>query len=111
MDFSSNDFDRHARDTQLQEGESISGWMFFELDPKIRALDYDIKQIDLTIEDTVRDSETISLISPNDKATDYQSTLSSGEWNILGGYYDLTKEHYTLTPMIDLKDVLKRKGK
>lgn len=107
LDFSSNGFDLHARETQLEEGESISGWMFFEIDPKIRALDYNVEEINLSLENTLGERQTIPLLSwPG--LSDGESMLSSGEWHLMGGYYDLTKEHYTLTPQMDLQDVLKR---
>jgi hypothetical protein len=107
LDFSSNDFDLHARETQLEEGESISGWMFFEIDPKIRALDYDIEEINLSLENTLGEKQTIPILSwPG--LSNGESMLSSGAWHLLGGYFDLTKEHYTLTPQRDMEDVLKR---
>lgn len=93
---------------QLGEGESISGWMFFELDPEVRGLDYKIKEINLTFENTTRDRQMISLNFGAEHRLTGESALSSGQWNLTEDYYDLTKEHYTLTPKMDLQDALKR---
>lgn len=33
--------------------------------------------------------------------------ISSGQWNVLEGFYDFTKEKYTMTLMVDLRRILK----
>lgn len=110
LDFSSNNFDLNARNTQLQEGESISGWIFFEIDPNVRGRDYKVIQIDLTVENNLKESQTITLTPPDDKGN--ESRLSSGSLIFTGENHDLTKKRYTLTPMMDLHEMIKQeKGK
>jgi len=107
IDFSENSFDILARNKQLQQGESISGWMFFEIDRKVRGLDYKPHQIELTLESPIRESQTILLLVHKTQGDEY-SILSSGTWKTLPGHYDLTKEKYTIYPFIDLLEMFKR---
>ena len=108
LDFSGNSFDSHARETSIGEGESVSGWLLFELGPDVRSKDYWVNEINVTVEDAVRNKETLSLIGGEQSEPAEQSVLSSGEWKFKEGYFDLSKDKYTMTPLTDLQEVLRR---
>lgn len=107
IDFSQNSFDMLVKNTQLQQGQSISGWMLFEIDPKVRGLIYQVKRVEITLENVANDSQTL-LLTPVRDLNLSESIITGGELHFLDGYYDLTKEKYTLTPKIDLREILKK---
>ncbi len=109
VDFRNNGFDRLAKDTQLNPGESLKGWMFFELEHDLRGQLPEIKKVELTFTNSVGESQSLKIkIKQNVKDdNDMVNYISSGEWILLEGYHDLTKEKYTMTPMVDLRRILK----
>lgn len=106
IDFSRNSFDVLAREKQLQSGESIMGWMFFEIPADLRGQLPEIIEIELTLTNSQRETQTLRRISPT--ADSSSSVISSGAWHLLEGYYDLTKENYTISPQVDLREILKQ---
>jgi hypothetical protein len=107
IDFRNNGFDRQARDTQLNPGESLKGWMFFELEHDLRGQLPEIKKIKLTLTNSAGESQSFKIKQNAKDDNDMVHFISSGEWNVLEGFYDLTKEKYTMTPMVDLRRILK----
>jgi hypothetical protein len=107
IDFRNNGFDRQARDAQLKPGESLRGWMFFELEHDLRGQLPEIKKIKLTLTNSVGESQTFKSKQNIKEDNDIVHYISSGQWNILEGFYDFTKEKYTMTPMVDLRRILK----
>lgn len=107
IDFRNNGFDRQARDTHLKPGESLKGWMFFELEHDLRGQLPEIKKIELTLTNSARESQAFKIKQNVKENNDIVHFISSGQWNIIEGFYDLTKEKYTMTPMVDLRRILK----
>ena len=105
LDFRANSFDVLARKKQLQPGESIMGWMFFELPPILRGQLPEILQIEFTLKNS--QGETLTLNKEAPKPDSSSSVISSGAWHFLEGYYDLAKENYTMCPQVDLHEILK----
>jgi hypothetical protein len=54
-------FEIQAENAQLRQGESVSGWMLFEMDRDCRGMDYTIKRIILNLENDTHRSESIPL--------------------------------------------------
>jgi hypothetical protein len=107
LDFQSNSFDLLARNTQLKAGESIMGWIFLEVDSDLRCQLPIIKQFEITLRNSSGESQTFQFSPP--KFDDVESEISSGDWHLLEGYYDLTKEEYTICPQLDLRKMFKKK--
>lgn len=108
IDFSQNSFHRLANDKQLMPGESFMGWIFFELDPDLRGQLCEIKQIELSLTNSVGESQTFNNNQKPKDNKEMETYVSAGDWHILKGAYDLTKEKLTITPKIDLPGVLKK---
>ncbi len=107
IDFRENSFDRLARNKQLKPGESFMGWIFWEIDSDLRGQLPEIKQIEITLKNSFGESQTF--LFPPPKEDESSSVISAGEWHIQAGYYDLTKENFTLCPQLDLKEILKKR--
>jgi hypothetical protein len=107
INFRENSFDLLARNTQLKPGESLMGWIFFEIDSDVRAQMPEIKQFEITLKDSSGETQTFRVPPP--KEDDSSSVISAGVWHIMAGYHDLTKEKYTLSPQLDLRELLKKK--
>ncbi len=84
----------------------MKGWIFYEIEEDLRMQMPQIKQLEFTIESSAGDVQTVKVDYPKENAQ--FPAMSSGAWNILGGYYDLTKEKYQLCPQIDLQAFLKK---
>ena len=111
LDFSENSFDFLARSKQLSPGESIIGWIFFEIDQDLRGQLPEIKELELTMRNSAGEEQTFrtqSFEPPDSRKT--ISQLSGAEWNLLAGEYDLTKEQYAMTAMVDLHSPFGIKG-
>ena len=106
IDFSSNSFEVQARDKQLQAGKSLKGWIFYELEEDLRVQLPNIKELEFTIKSSSGGVQTVKVDYP--KEGEKFPVMSSGAWHILEGYYDLTKEKYSLCPQIDLHTILKK---
>ena len=105
IDFSKNSFEIEAHNKQLQPGESLRGWLFYEMEEDIRPQVLEIKQLEFIITNAAGQTQTIQIEYPNkDKSF---PIMSSGTWEIQEGYFDLTKQDFTICPQIDLKTILK----
>ena len=103
LDFSENSFDILARTTQLRPGESLLGWIFFEIDQDLRGQLPEIKELELTLRNSAGEEQTFRTQEFVPARTEKgMSHLSGGEWNLLEGEYDLTKEQYVIAAMVDL---------
>lgn len=111
LDFSKNSFDDLARITQLRPGESILGWIFFELDPDLRGQLPEIKKLELSLRNSAGEEQAFHtqrfIAAGSENGMTY---LSGGEWNLLEGEYDLTKEQYMMAAMVDLGLPVEIKG-
>jgi hypothetical protein len=105
IDFSKSSFEIEASNNQLQPGESLKGWVFYEMEDDVRTQLAEIKQLEFTIKNSAGEVQIIKIDYP--KEGENFPIMSSGRWNILGGFYDLTKENYTLCPQIDLQTLVK----
>jgi len=110
IDFSKNSFDWIAKNTQLQSGQTVSGFMLFEVEPDLRITPFKVIKVELTIEDITGDSQVILLNPIGDKQKGSSVLLNPGELHFMEGFYDLTKEKYVLMPLMDLMESKKRKG-
>lgn len=103
LDFSDNNLDALARNTQMKPGESIIGWIFFEIDPDLRGQLPDIQKLEITVKNSSEEEQTFStdkfVEAGSEKGISY---LSGGDWKIMEGEYDLTKENYIMAAMVDL---------
>ena len=108
LDFKENSFDNLARTRQLRPGESLMGWIFFEIDQDLRGQLPEIIEIELTLRNSAGEEQIFRnrdiKTEGAEKAISY---ISSATWNILEGYYDLTKEKYSMCAMVDLPKILK----
>ncbi len=110
IDLSSNSFELQARGKQLQAGESLKGWVFYEIEEDLRVQLPEIKQLEFVIKSSSGEVQTVKIDYP--KEGENFPAMSSGTLHFLEGYYDLTKEKYSLCPRIDLHTILKEgKGK
>lgn len=79
------------------------GWIFFEIDQDLRGQLPEIKELELTIRNSPGEEQTFRTQSFVEAGTEKgMSYLSGGEWNLLEGEYDLTKEQYLMAAMVDL---------
>lgn len=101
LDFSKNSFDRFAQQKQLKPGESIIGWIFLEFDSDIASQIPIIKQWEFRMKSSSGDSCTFKIEGP--KEGDVHSILSSGAFQFMGGYHDLTKKEYTIIPRHEIR--------
>lgn len=108
IDFSKNSFDVLAREKQLHPGESITGWMFFEIPYELRGQLPEIIEMELTLTNSQGETQTFRRKSPT--INPESSVISCGVWHLLEGFYDLTKEHYTICPQTDLREILKQEN-
>lgn len=106
IDFSNNSFEVQARDKQLQAGESLKGWIFYELEEDLRVQLPEIKELEFTIKSSSGGVQTVKVDYP--KEGEKSPAMSSGAWHLLEGYYDLTKDKFSLCPQIDLHAILKK---
>lgn len=106
IDFTQNSFDMLARKTQLKPGESIMGWMFFDLEHDDRGQRSEIKEIELSLTNSQGDSQKFIGNVPKDE-TGIGNFMSSATVHLTAGYYDLTKEKYEMIPYADLHKILK----
>ena len=97
-----------AREKQLQPGESITGWMFFEIPYELRGQLPEIIEMELTLTNSQGETQTFRRKSPT--LNPESSVISCGVWHLLEGFYDLTKEDYTLCPQADLREILKQEN-
>ena len=95
-----------AREKQLQPGESITGWMFFEIPSELRGQLPEIIEMELTLTNSQGETQTFLRKSPT--LNPESSVINCGVWHLLEGFYDLTKEHYTICPQTDLREILKQ---
>lgn len=107
IDFTQNSFEMLARNTQLKPGESLMGWIFFELEQDLRGQVPKIKEIELTLANSAGESQIFKSFQEPKGEDGMSSSISSGDWHLMEGYYDLTKEQYAMVPMIDLHQILK----
>ena len=107
IDFSNNSIDNLARKIQMKPGETLEGWVFFEMEHDLRTQLPEIIKIELTLTNSAGDVQVFTS-EPNKKVDEgITHFISEGHWNVLEGFYDLTKENYSMTPMIDLRRILK----
>jgi len=109
IDFSKSSFELEARDKQLQPGESLNGWIFYEMEEDVRTQTPEIKQLEFTLKNSSGEVQIVKVDFP--KEGEKFPKISSGSWDILEGYYDLTKENFSLCPRIDLHTILKEGGR
>ena len=111
LDFSENSFDSLSRSKQLRPGESMIGWIFFEIDQDLRGQLPEIKELELALRNSAGEEQTFRTqnIEPPGSAK-AMTHLSGAEWNLIEGEYDLTKEQYVMTAMVDLNLPLGIKG-
>jgi pyrimidine deaminase RibD-like protein len=107
FDFAEDGFDSQVTQTKLGTGDVVSGWMLFETNHNIRKREYEIKKIELTIEDIVGDKQ-ILLLNPIGKEVKEEALLNPGGISIAGGYFDLTKEQMVLSSRYDIQEKLRR---
>jgi len=104
LDFSENNFDTLAEDTQLKPGESIMGWIFFEYDKDLRGQPPEFIKLELSLRNSMGEEQKFVtdkfVTAGSEKKMSY---LSGGELVLLEGEYDLTKEQYIMAAMVDLK--------
>ncbi len=108
LDFTKNSFDNLARNSQLRPGESLMGWIFFEIDQDLRGQLPEIVELELTLRNSAGEEQVFRNrdLEP-EGAERANSYISGGTWNILAGDYDLTKENYHMCAMVDLPKILK----
>ncbi len=107
FDFSNESFDLNARQNQLQPGQTVSGYMLYEIDPEIIADKANLKEIELTIEDVVGDTQTFNL-TPIDNSKGVETLINPGTFGLQGGF-DLTKEQYYLKSQNKLRKETRQK--
>ncbi len=96
IDFRHNSFDELARNQQLKPGQSIMGWIFFEVEKDLRGRNLEFKEIELTLTNSAGDVQTFQ---HNVKGKeDISAAISGGELHLFEGFYDFTKENFTLAP-------------
>lgn len=105
IDFSRNSFEMIARNKQLNPGESLMGWMTFELEDDLRVQVPEVLEWELTLVNSAGESQVAR--SVHKPSADPISHISAGQLHFLAGYYDLSKEHYTLVPMMDVPKIVK----
>jgi hypothetical protein len=102
-DFSRNGFDRLAREKQLSPGESIMGWVLFELDEEIRTQVPMIKELEVTLTNSFGEQQTVKSPAPQ-----VVSDISAGELHSLKGYHDFSKVNATLAPRVDIERIVRQ---
>jgi hypothetical protein len=107
LDFTQNSFHRLAGITHLKSGESLMGWIFFELEQDLRGQLLEIKEIEFTLTNSAGESQIFQHYPEPRGEEEILSLTSAAEWHVMEGYYDLTKEQYHLLPMVDLQRTLK----
>lgn len=105
LDFSKSSFELEACNKQLQPGESLNGWVFYEMEEDVRTQLPEIKQLEFTIKNAAGEAQITKIDYPKEGET--FPLISSGSWDIQAGYYDLTKQKFTLCPRIDFQTILK----
>ncbi len=108
IDFSKNGFDNLAQNKQLRPGESIIGWIFFEIEQDLRGQLPKIIKIEMTFENSAGEKQ--KFIEENkgiDKSKIATSYLNGGPLHLQAGYYDLTTKEYSLLGMMDIPKMLK----
>lgn len=105
MDFRKNGFDSLARTKQLDPGESLMGWIFFELETEISVQGPETKQLEFTFKNSADETQTFQIVPP--KAQQDWSSISGGTWTPFKGYHDLTEQPVTICTKIDLYKRLK----
>jgi hypothetical protein len=106
LGFSHNSFDNIAAEKQLRYGESIKGWVMLELEPDLRGQLPEIREFEFTITNSAGESQVLKV--PVGEEGKVHPIISSGSWKFLGGFHDLTKEHYTICPMIDVREIVRK---
>ena len=106
IDLNTDSFDKLALETQLEHGQSIMGWMFFELDYDLFGQVPEIKAIELTLKDTLGDSQTFFTEQKSMGEDGFNNVIAAGRLHFMEGYHDLTKDKYTLIRMLKLKKML-----
>ena len=92
--------------SQLHQGESLKGWLLFEMDRNFREFDYKVKEIILTIENNAHDIETVSI--PLKEEPDRNGLLSGGV--VYPKRFDLSKLKFTVAPLQDLHQMMRQKN-
>jgi pyrimidine deaminase RibD-like protein len=108
IDFSHNSFDLNAQQSTLEPGHVVSGWMFFEAPPEVKAFEYKVEEIELTIKDTVGDVQIFRKV-PFDGDSEGGMFVNPGSWVFPGKIVDLTKDQYTYCSLHDLREMIKGK--
>jgi hypothetical protein len=96
-----------AKETQMLPGQSIRGWLFFEIEKDLRGQVPYIRQLSFTIVTSTGDKQTVVVDYPK-KGTTFPQ-ISSGVWRFQEGFRDLTQEEFVLCPVMDLRDELSKK--
>ena len=104
LDFKDTWFELIARNKQLHPGESIMGWIMFEIDSKLRGQEPKVSEFEFELVNSAGEKELIKIAALNPTAE--SSMISSGQWIFAEGYYDLTKERYKLLPKVDINKLL-----
>lgn len=102
LDFTETGFDFQARRTNLQPGESIKGWMFFEWPPELRGTDpTPIRNFRIRIENAHGElqTETINTDRPQDPGS---SALGGGSWRVLPREQNADLSGVPILPFVDL---------
>jgi hypothetical protein len=110
IDFTNDSFDIPAHDVQLQSGESLRGWIFFELEQDLRYPLPTIKHIELTLRNSAGETQDFKSNDEIRGETQAWGIISSGHWKILEGYYDLPQERYQLAAKMDVAQIQAGEG-
>ncbi len=101
LDFSKNSFDMIARNSQLNPGQSIMGWIFVEVEKDLRWQTPKIMEFELTLTNSAGHSQKFRLKDQPKKDGEIAIFLTAGTWHVIESPCDLSKGNYTLRPVND----------
>lgn len=105
IDFTDDCFDIKAfSNKQINPGESISGWLLFEVDEDLRYQPFEIKKYEAVLENSAGELSTIKIAVQKDDDT--MNAVSGGTMKMLN-YVDLTTIKWDICSIIDLKRSVK----
>ena len=105
IDFTNDCFDIKAfSNKQINPGESISGWILFEVDEDLRYQPFEIKKYEAVLENSAGEISIIKIAVQKDDDT--MNAVSGGTMKMLN-YVDLTTIKWDICSIIDLKKSVK----
>jgi hypothetical protein len=85
----------------------LRGWIFFEVEHDLRGQLPIIKAIEITLKNSTSESQIFKSHEESKGGEAIAGFISSADWHLMEGYYDLTQERAAIAARIDLPQILK----